>query len=599
MKKIKYLSLVALMGALSLTSCNDLLDAENKAGGEDVDTHFSTTTGKAEAKTQAYYSLRSLATAFDVNCWGTDLYVPVRGKDPGDIHRYKLNSENSDVTSYYTNCYKLIQYSNFAIKVNGDGTQATAEATFLRDYGYYLLTQQFGAVPYITHYISDATRNYPRVDVETIYTNLETELEGLYNGGLLSETDHTGVVSKQAVASLLAKVYLAHGWDVNTSLNDAEKGTYTVNSTDNFKKASEWAVKAINGISLTQTFEKKWSPSNEGNAEQIFSVQYDRAGYPGNVDEGGHGLENQFGDYYGDPTSTGYKQCGSVGAQSEKALYLWSKGDERYDGTFMTKIYNYNGDWSTSGYFGYYNGDTTKLVYGLRYFPAYMTQSEVEAEFAAHKDRYATAGTTYKNQVLAFILGSPAVQYTFKTDGSYTKTTDISFATLCSMVNGGTTVKKWDDPETPQKNSSTLDYRDIVLFDLSDMYLTAAEGYLMAGDEASALNYVNQVRKRAGATTLTSFADYQPEYSVPSSFGSTTALDEILDERARELYGQLLRWDDLRRTKQLVRYNIAFNDYITSVADMSNNSGEIKWYRPIPESELGNNTANNVQNPGY
>ena len=59
---------------------------------------------------------------------------------------------------------------------------------------------------------------------------------------------------------------------------------------------------------------------------------------------------------------------------------------------------------------------------------------------------------------------------------------------------------------------------------------------------------------------------------------------------------------DLRRTKQLVRYNLEFsNDYVKSVAQMSNAQGEIKWYRPIPANEISANTAisNEDQNPGY
>ena len=59
---------------------------------------------------------------------------------------------------------------------------------------------------------------------------------------------------------------------------------------------------------------------------------------------------------------------------------------------------------------------------------------------------------------------------------------------------------------------------------------------------------------------------------------------------------------DLRRTRQLVRYNVAFNEWIGSAADMQNNKGETKWYRPIPIHEINSNTAMTEaesQNPGY
>ena len=46
---------------------------------------------------------------------------------------------------------------------------------------------------------------------------------------------------------------------------------------------------------------------------------------------------------------------------------------------------------------------------------------------------------------------------------------------------------------------------------------------------------------------------------------------------------------------------LPFNPAISSVADMSNTKGEIKWYRPIPENEISANTGISAadQNPGY
>jgi hypothetical protein len=58
---------------------------------------------------------------------------------------------------------------------------------------------------------------------------------------------------------------------------------------------------------------------------------------------------------------------------------------------------------------------------------------------------------------------------------------------------------------------------------------------------------------------------------------------------------------DLRRTKQLVRYNIEFNNKITSLADMSADGVNAKLYRPIPQAEINANDALTPedQNPGY
>jgi hypothetical protein len=160
-------------------------------------------------------------------------------------------------------------------------------------------------------------------------------------------------------------------------------------------------------------------------------------------------------------------------------------------------------------------------------------------------------------------------------------------------------VKKFDDAAADFTNKAN-DYRDIVVLHVSDLYLIAAEAYLMAGQSGQALDKINAVRSRAGLAALSSFSSYKPEYSTTGSF-TIKDIDLILDERARELYAEGHRWMDLRRTKQLVRYNVQFSEYIANEAAMANNKGEIKWYRPIPANEISANTgiSQEDQNPGY
>ncbi len=122
----------------------------------------------------------------------------------------------------------------------------------------------------------------------------------------------------------------------------------------------------------------------------------------------------------------------------------------------------------------------------------------------------------------------------------------------------------------------------------------------MMGEEAKALSLINDVRRRAKASILSSFADYTPDYEVGIAY-QASPIDLILDERARELFAETTRWVDLRRTRQLVKYNVEFNSYVNDIADMSNARGEVKWYRPIPAAELATNTSisEENQNPGY
>ena len=617
MKKKLYISVfAALLTGLFMTSCSDFLEAENKsAGGKTADDVF----GKDATSllTAAYSSLKSYGFNTDLFSRGTDLYIHTRGRTVSDFDTYTFNTENGTVSSLYSNAYKTINLSNGVISYAGADSQLGYEARFLRNYGYYMLTQQFGSVPYITKYINDAQTDYPRTPLAEIYQSVIEDLTDLYNNSSLKDQDHTGRASKQAVAALLAKVCLAAGWDIDTSLGNATQGTYTVNNTEKFSQAAAWAEKAINGINLTMAFEDKWSPFNEGNAEEIFSIQYDRDGYSGDIISGGHSMHGAFGGYYGAYDASGLKGSSSEDCQSQKSMYLFEKGDTRYAATYMMVMYNSTLDasgtptWGTEGYYAYYNAKDKLNTMPICkvYFPYYYTEAEVEAWMAAHESQLEVDSKKFANgDVRVSLLTLPQVTtwvWSEKKDaqgnviGINKVKSKVSISEYNVQTSNGACVKKFDDAAADFTNKAN-DYRDIVLFHVSDMYLIAAEAYLMAGQTAQALAKVNAVRGRAGLAAMNAFSDYAPQYSTSASF-TLTPLDVILDERARELYAEGHRWMDLRRTKQLVRYNVQFSEYIANEAAMANNKGEVKWYRPIPANEISANTAisNEDQNPGY
>ena len=608
MKKNIYISVIAaLFAGFTLTACSDFLEAENKtAGGQTADDYF----GKDPSAllTSAYESMKAYAYIPDMYNRGTDLYIHTRGHSATDFDTYTMTAENNTISSYYANVYKTINYANAVINYAGEGSAYSHEARFLRAYGYYLLTQHFGGVPYITTYINSAETSYPRNSLSECYTNIISDLTELYNSSSLAAQSHEGRASKQAVAALLAKVYLAAGWDIDTQLSDAAKGTYSVNSTSNFSQAASWAEKAISGVSLTMAFQDKWYPTNEGNAEEIFSIQYERNGYPGDVSNSGHSMQNGFGGYYGAYDASGMKNVGSDDAQSAKSMYLYEKGDNRYDATYMMVMYNATKDaagkanWGTQGYYAYYNvADLTNFPIAKVYFPYYYTEAEVEAWIKEHQSQLIVDGETYANaDVRVSLLTLPSVTtWTFAAGSTTPTKSKVAIADYNVQTSNGICVKKFDDPES-EYQSGSQDYRDIVLFHVSDMYLIAAEAYLMAGNTAEALAKVNAVRSRAGLAALASFGAYQPEYATTSTF-TVNELDLILDERARELYAEGHRWMDLRRTKQLVRYNVEFSEYISSASDMQGPDGNYRWLRPIPANEISANTGitSADQNPGY
>ncbi len=123
---------------------------------------------------------------------------------------------------------------------------------------------------------------------------------------------------------------------------------------------------------------------------------------------------------------------------------------------------------------------------------------------------------------------------------------------------------------------------DFPMFRLADVYLMLAESAYRNGDQGTALNYVNMLRERA--------------YGNSNNNMSSINLDDILDERSREL-----AWEGSRRT-DLIRFGkFTSGDYVWPFkgGDVSGigTSSHLELY-PIPTSDLILN-PNLTQNPGY
>lgn len=124
---------------------------------------------------------------------------------------------------------------------------------------------------------------------------------------------------------------------------------------------------------------------------------------------------------------------------------------------------------------------------------------------------------------------------------------------------------------------------DFPMFRLADVYLMYAEATLRGGggDDNTALGYINDLRSRANAPIINS---------------GEMNLDFIIDERARELYWELHRRQDLRRFDLYTGGN-----YNWSLKGNSSNGIAIPAFRalyPIPAASLSAN-PNLTQNEGY
>lgn len=168
-------------------------------------------------------------------------------------------------------------------------------------------------------------------------------------------------------------------------------------------------------------------------------------------------------------------------------------------------------------------------------------------------------------------------------------TTSIEIIDENTFQNNGIPVTKYfnvnkDGTLPPSKEA----YVDFPLFRLGEIYLTYAEAVLrggQGGDRATALRYVNDLRKRA----------YSDKTLAPISDSDLT-LNFIIDERGREFF-----FEGQRRT-DLVRFGL----FTTAGYVWPWKGGAAKgkavesFYNvfPIPSDDIGSNT-NLKQNEGY
>ena len=117
--------------------------------------------------------------------------------------------------------------------------------------------------------------------------------------------------------------------------------------------------------------------------------------------------------------------------------------------------------------------------------------------------------------------------------------------------------------------------RDAFVIRLSEMYLIAAEGYMMSSQSASAISKLNALRTARAIPTKSNVLLTTEELQV-----SGKDISVILDERARELCGEQLRWFDLKRTGKLVSRVTLYN------GSAKNNIQSFHTLRPIPRPQL-------------
>lgn len=167
----------------------------------------------------------------------------------------------------------------------------------------------------------------------------------------------------------------------------------------------------------------------------------------------------------------------------------------------------------------------------------------------------------------------------------------IKYTNVMARVDG--TLPQWKDPQTgwtrvgiqPVDALNNFPDTDQPLIRLADVYLMAAESALRGAagsDSGTALNYVNIVRRRAGLTNFNA---------------AELTLDNLLDERARELFQENCRRTDLIRFGKFT--GSAYNWTMKGGIEGGTSIPEYRKLYPLPTNVIAGYGSSMQQNPGY
>jgi hypothetical protein len=362
MKKIFYT--IALLGALTVSSCNDL---DVTALGQLSDSNFPQTEEDAIALTNAvYYPNVRISTAlgyvFDLT---TELEANAEQENSGGdlLGRLKWDPSNSYVGTVWQNLYEIVTRANDVVDKVGEATdlrrRLSGEARFLRAYAYFYLVQGWGEVPLVLHNTEAA--DALREDVEKVYQQIVTDLE--YAASVLpadaeyAATDK-GRATKGAALAYLAKVYLV--WGQTSANTGAAKERYT--------KSVQYADQ-VTGYSLEEVFLDNWANSNRNGKEAIFSVQHLQGQYAA-TDGGNHLAHCSFANGFSNTNLP------HVYPTTDKWYDDFDDLDQRKRGTYL-KEYTFPHNYGT-----FKEGDT--FTFERARYRKYVDTTQVAGGYAAN-----------------------------------------------------------------------------------------------------------------------------------------------------------------------------------------------------------------------
>lgn len=596
MKKIKNIIVWSLVSVATMTGIQSCDLEEYNPSGSTADVVFSTPEGIEYLVNRMYYNFRwKYFGREDPVLYlegGTDLWYNAGREAYGNgMTQYtdKMSPTLGQLANVWNRVYDDINMCNSVINRIGDviyqnqkeKAYREGEARWLRSYCYWWLCEFFGDVELRLEETSTPSFVAYRTPAETIYD--EVIIPDAQKACEQLQVDPIdgmiGRYTRKAAYGLLARVALTRA--SYCTEGSEEQKTFLQMAKD----AADYVIahKSELGIKLYDTYNEVWKAcNNKSNSEYLAVVTHSSISTNNPQSKNPNRLYLYFApkllNCLGCKSGWEYPKEGARMMPTRYLLQLFEEGDARYDVIFQEAFLGTEDfTWTES------SGDLAK--YGKAY-------DKIRTRHIAKGDTclYFTRRSIPQIQKDTARYVVVDVNTLYNADGTIKAVGEDG--TTSQITYSFPRFQKYRiyDPDSDTKllaaPNGTVGFADVPLMRYAEMPLIAAECAIRMGNAAQAVPYITDLRSRI----------VKPGYEVQMAVktGDMT-IDFILDERARELCGEWLRWMDLKRTGKLVEYIKAHNP------DVAPNIKDYHSLRPIPSTFLDKleNAEEFGQNPGY
>ena len=531
---------------------------------------------------------------------GTDEFIQGASSGGGPVHTFNgLNSTNFG--SAWGAAFTSINTINGVLKYGqsidlpaATKNQYLAQAKFLRAFWYFYLVQTWGDVPLHTEFITLPSQSAKRDPAAEVYKLI---IQDLTEAAAALPDKPTApflgkAATKPAALFFLAKAYLTRGWLTNSQADFAEAAKISNDLIAN---------KAAYGLDLWQDFGDAFVPANDYGKETLFVSDHSndaKYGYYrlGSGESGG--FANNLTPWF---PNWNYPNNSGINSFTNAAGVLVNSGTstmirDSYYGRPYQRI----------------RPNSVKQTNGKNYFlDQAFVKRDVDSRFANTFYTVYISNTTVTNTPTA-ANNKRGIGYTMQM-GVDTAVWITDYEVVGAPQFNGTrpfkgiiappslwksdlypAVKKHMDPSRGS-NFNDPSTRPVVITRFSEVYLVGAEAYLQSGNKAKAAELLNVVRQRAAYRKTNTAAQNAAAAAAMTISADDVTVDFILDERSREFFGEWMRYQDLVRTKSLVRRLQAWNKETAPYVK------DFHMLRPIPQSQIDRTVEGPSfpQNTGY